>query len=561
MQAVFAKYRDLLPFVIITAIFMAVWTYFFNGMLYDDAYIAFRFSSNWAMGQGPVWNPGENPIEGFSSFAWVLIGALFQLVGILPHIIMPWVGMASWFVMSAVVLPKAITAITNADDANDFLPKTAHYLTFLAVTANSAIGFQAFHGLETAMFSFAILLVVYQALVSHSVQDYLKLAVCSLFLVTVRPDGAAVLVPVWLIAFLLSPGSRKSVVIGGLVAVALVGIYSVAKWLYFGYPVPNTFYIKEGTDTLAGQNYVQDYATLLAPLLVFLLYACGRLGLVRALTDKMFMLLLVPAVLICAAYLGINPILGNVYRFLIPTFPLFVLAGLRACALAKNPSPADDSQPQPRFPLSTETLVFFMVAAIAIGLLFNIKVYRQYVFLQNYFGAIDKTLVKRGHQLKEASKLSPAPLLATGDIGAIPYFSNLPTFDIIGLADETIAHEGLTHDYIKTRKPDLLILQDLDVTKNQLILACGPQGYFNPLLFVDGKEVSLNMTFYTKVLDAPERAHNGKGSTYQLVTTPGFREDYEPVLFWAFNDTRYYVFVRKAYPQFDKLVEILKNVD
>lgn len=558
MHSLFEKYRNLFPFIIVTAIFLAAWIYFFNGMLYDDAYIAFRFSSNWANGYGPVWNPGENPIEGFSSFAWVLIGALFQLVGILPHVIMPWVGVAAWFVTSAVLLPKAMTAISNANEADDFLPKTARWLTFLAVTANSAIGFQAFHGLETALFSFAILLVVYQALVSKNVRDYLWLAVFSLFLVTVRPDGAAVLVPVWLIAFLLSPGSRKAVVIGGLVAVGLVGIYSGAKWLYFGYPVPNTFYIKEGTDTLAGQNYVEDYLTLLAPLMVFLLYACGRLGLVRALTDKLFLLLLVPATLICVAYLGINPILGNVYRFLIPTFPLFVLAGLRACALAQNPSPADDA-PQPRFALSTETLMFFMVAAIAIGILFNVKVYRQYAFLQNYFGAIDKTLVYRGHHLKAAAALSPAPLLATGDVGAIPYFSTLPTLDIIGLADETIAHKGLTHAYIKARKPDLLILQDLDVTKNQLILACGPQGYNNPLLDVDGKEIQLNMTFYTKVLESPEFAHNGKGSTYQLVTTPGFKEDYEFILFWKFNDTRYYAFVRRAYPQFDKLVEILKK--
>lgn len=552
MQAAFDKYRNLLPFIIITAIFLAAWIYFFNGMLYDDAYIAFRFSSNWAMGHGPVWNVGENPIEGFSSFAWVLIGTLFQLVGLLPHIIMPWVGVAAWFLANAVLLPKMMDSV-NPEQGG--LSKPVKWLTFLGLAANSAISFQAFHGLETALFSFAILLFVYQALVSQSVRDYIWMAVFSLFLVTVRPDGAAVIAPVWLIAFLLSPGSRKAVVIGGLVSVGLIGAYSVGKWLYFGYPVPNTFYIKEGTDTLAGQNYVQDYATLLSPVLLFLLYACGRLGLVRALTDKLFMILLVPGVLICAAYLGINPILGNVYRFLIPTLPLFVLAGLRACALA-----ADDlSQQTPRFSLKTETLLLFMVAALGVSVLFNVKVYRQYVFLQNYFGAIDKTLVRRGLQLQAANKLSPAPLLATGDVGAIPYFSNLPTFDIIGLADETIAHEGLTHEYIKARKPDLLILQDLDVTRNQLILACGPQGYNNPFLFVDGKEVQLNMTFYTKVLDTPEIAHNGKGSTYQLVTAPGFREGYEPVLFWAFDDTRYYVFVRKAYPQFEKLVEILKK--
>src|SRR6188472_4091883 len=111
MKATLTKYRNLFPFVLITALFLAVWIYFFNGMLYDDAYIAFRFSSHWAAGQGLVWNVGENPAEGFSSFAWVLIGAFFQLLAIPPHIIMPWVGVAAWFVASALLLPKMTDAI------------------------------------------------------------------------------------------------------------------------------------------------------------------------------------------------------------------------------------------------------------------------------------------------------------------------------------------------------------------------------------------------------------------------------------------------------------------
>jgi hypothetical protein len=550
MKSIFAKYSYLLPYILITLVFLALWIYFFNGMLYDDAYIAFRYSSNWASGHGPVWNVGENPAEGFSSFAWVLIGAAFQLVGILPHIIMPWVGVASW-VLSLLLLPKMLDALSPAGG----LSKTVKLLTFAGLATNSAIGFQAFHGLETALFALAILLFIYQALVSQTTQDYLKLAFLSLLIISVRPDGAAVIGPVWLVAFLLSPGSRKAVGIGGLAAVGLIGAYSGIKWAYFGYPVPNTFYIKEAADILAGQNYVIDYLTLLAPILLFLLYACGRLGLVRTFTDKPLLMLMLPAVLICVAYLGINPILGNVYRFLIPTLPLFVLAGLRAVVLAKS-QPA--AEPQPRFSLSTETLIFFTIAAMLVNILFNVKVYRQYAFLQGYFGAIDKTLVKHGLGLKAASALSPAPLLATGDIGAIPYFSNLPTLDIIGLADETIAHQGLTHDYIQSRQPDLLILQDLDVTKNSLILACGPQGYTNPLLDVDSKQVSLNMVFYSKILEAPAMAHNGKGSTYQIVTTPSFTADYEFILFWNFNQTRYYVFIRRGYPQFDALAKLIK---
>ena len=549
------KHKSLLFFFFASILFLAVWIYLFNGLIYDDAYIAFRFSSNWATGHGPIWNVGENPVEGFSSFAWVLIGTIFQLVGILPHVIMPWVGVAAWLA-SALLLPKMIDAVNPGEHTR--LDQAIKILTFLALIANAAIGFQAFHGLETSLFLLLILLFVYQALISHTTRDYIKLAVFSLFLITARPDGAAVILPIWALAFLLSPGERKNVLIGAFVSIGLIGLYSGAKWLYFGYPVPNTFYIKEATDGLAGESYVKDYLTLLSPLLIFLVYACGRLGLVRVITDKMFMFLITPSILFCVAYLGINPILGNVYRFLIPTLPLFILAGLRVYFLAKN-QPEDLPRQKLRLSLGSEALLFFALALITINVFFNFKVYRDYAFLRYYSSATNENLKPHGIELKAANALSPVPLLATGDIGAIPYFSNLPTLDVIGLADETIAHQGLTHAYIQARKPDLLILQDVSVTKNTLLLECGPQGYDNPLVDVDGKKVSLNMNYYSKVLDDPASAHTGKGSTYQIFTTPNFTADYEFILAWKYGDGRYYVFVRRAYPKFDELVNILKT--
>jgi hypothetical protein len=558
MKTIFAKYRNLIPLVLITGFFLVLWNYFFNGFIYDDSYIAFRFSSHWATGLGPVWNAGENPVEGFTSFAWVLIGAILQLFGLLPHVIMPWVGVASWFIAIAIILPKLIEVVSANLNAGSFFPRAVKILVFVALAANSAIGFQAFHGLETALFSLAILLVVYQAVLSQTIGDYIKLAALSLFLFSVRPDGAAILLPVWVVAFLLSPGSRKNIFIGALVTAGLIGMYTAAKWAYFGYPVPNTFYIKEATDSLAGQSYVQEYVILLAPLLIFLVYASGRLGLSRTLTDKPFMILITPAALFTAAYIGIDPILGNIYRFLIPTLPLFVLAGLRLYLLAASPAKEETTpnESKPRF--ATEAFLFFALAIITVNVLFNVKVYLQYGFLQSYFGAIDNTRVQHGLQLQAADKLSPKPLLATGDIGAIPYFSDLPTMDLIGLADETIAHQGLTHEYIQSRQPDLLILQDFYVTGSSKVLACGPQGYENPLLDINDKSVNLDIARYTKVLDNPSRSHTGKGSTYQIATTPGFAADYEFIMFWDFGGDHYYIFVRKAYPQFEALVNIVK---
>jgi hypothetical protein len=47
----------------------------------EDAYITFRYASNWANGLGPVYNPGER-VWGFSSPLWTALLALFAKTGL-----------------------------------------------------------------------------------------------------------------------------------------------------------------------------------------------------------------------------------------------------------------------------------------------------------------------------------------------------------------------------------------------------------------------------------------------------------------------------------------------
>jgi hypothetical protein len=42
----------------------------------DDAYIIFRYSRNLAAGFGLAWDPGAAPVEGYTSFLWVMIMAV-----------------------------------------------------------------------------------------------------------------------------------------------------------------------------------------------------------------------------------------------------------------------------------------------------------------------------------------------------------------------------------------------------------------------------------------------------------------------------------------------------
>ena len=61
----------------------------------DDAYISWRYGANLAAGHGLAWNPGEpSPVEGYSEFAWVLLAAAVQGLGLAPDLVLPYFRLA-----------------------------------------------------------------------------------------------------------------------------------------------------------------------------------------------------------------------------------------------------------------------------------------------------------------------------------------------------------------------------------------------------------------------------------------------------------------------------------
>lgn len=555
------RYRLKLISVLVAILLLVVWKSIFFGWVFDDSYIAYRFSDNWATGIGLTWNPGEDPVEGFTSFAWVLIGAIFQrFLGIPPHISMVFVGIISWFALIAFLLPKMIETITPSPNENNVVSSSLlGLMTVLTLSLNPYLSFNAFHGLETALHGLIFAVVVYFALGNSTIKNEVALVTASFISVMVRPDAFAFVLPLWGIRFVYceSSNQRRRIITGFLALAITLGIYSLIKWWWFGYPFPNTFYIKQGS-ILSGLDYVTSYFIALSPVWLIIAFTAGRAGISKLLRDKTFILLSVPAVIFCFAYIKFTPIMGNGYRFLIPTLPVIILACLRAYILSET-----NFRPVilgkwiiPRF--ITETFIIFSLVSFSIVSVFGFQMYREYGGLKSYFRRIEQTLVSAGQNLNNARVLSPPPLLATGDIGAIPYFSKLPTMDIIGLADETVAHDGLTHEYILRRNPDLLILQDLFLLRIPQAEGGNPGDDSNIVTYINGLSYALDISKYRGVRNEPEKSHNGAGSTFQVVTIPSFRSNYIYITDWNFGPDRYYVFIRRDYDQLDELIRILQ---
>ncbi|HET6372478.1 MAG TPA: hypothetical protein VFG76_04175, partial [Candidatus Polarisedimenticolia bacterium] len=61
------------------AMFLAVTTLYYGHGFFDDSLIGLRYVKNLVEGHGLAWNPGEAPVEGFSSLGWILLLAAFRV--------------------------------------------------------------------------------------------------------------------------------------------------------------------------------------------------------------------------------------------------------------------------------------------------------------------------------------------------------------------------------------------------------------------------------------------------------------------------------------------------
>ncbi len=69
----------------------------------DDDYIVYRYAGNWLEGLGPVFNPGEDPVDGVTSPGWFLAAAAGLMAGLSPEFWTPLVGVVSFGVLVGVV--------------------------------------------------------------------------------------------------------------------------------------------------------------------------------------------------------------------------------------------------------------------------------------------------------------------------------------------------------------------------------------------------------------------------------------------------------------------------
>ena len=371
-----------------------------NGLV-DDAYIQFRYAANLAAGHGPVFNPGQR-IEGASGGLWILVlGALARVLAIDPGIAARLLGL----LMAAATVPVAAAAIRPlAGEAG-----AARAAVLWAAYPTAAL--YGATGLETGAFALALWLAV-----AAATTDSTATAACAGILVaSLRPEGvllAAAALPVWR---LLPRGGRR-VVLWTLGAGAVAAVLRTA---YYGLPVPNSALVKGVTAAagpLEGLAYLGRAALELLPVLLAAAFAARRSG--RTL------LLALPAV----AWTSLVALRGGDWmpgsRYLLPLAVALIL--LAAGAQLRKPA-------------------LFTLAAVAWCAVLLAPAERPTTPVA---GGMWRAMAEHRVQSRwwEAlgtwlgATVPPGTTLAAGPVGALPYASRLPTFDLYGLCSPVVHH-------------------------------------------------------------------------------------------------------------------------
>ena len=245
-------------------------------ILFDDAMISMRYAYNLAHGHGLVWNPGER-VEGFTNPLWVGFMALFHLFSIEASKI-------SFYIQWSGALFLLVTLFFVRGLVEQFTDELLPMLAAVTLTAfyGPLISWNLL-GMEVSILTLiltAVLWIILRNGISRfNPWIYLLLAVSTL----IRLDMAVPYLVILVMMFMVQTEYRRQHLIWGAgMLILFLGGQTLARYLYYGDLLPNTYYLKvtgwpfslrimRGIYTLIWFAYYSNWAFMLLPF-TFLLF-------------------------------------------------------------------------------------------------------------------------------------------------------------------------------------------------------------------------------------------------------------------------------------------------
>ena len=224
----------------------------------DDAYIFFKYGKNIANGDGFVYNPGGERVEGFSSVLWQVIVSSAFIFTRHPQF---WLQ-----ALSLLMISGSIAALWYFIDEGTAVTSRGILLLVWVFGSPSFIIWTGLTLMDTALWSSLLILGTIATLTSRPAKILTLLVP---LIVLTRPEGmlwGLVFIALRFLLIVSQNGVRSSwqAIKWPLVSylVALIGLIGWRLW-YFGYPLPNTYYAKVSPNILynlvQGAIYLRDF--------------------------------------------------------------------------------------------------------------------------------------------------------------------------------------------------------------------------------------------------------------------------------------------------------------
>jgi arabinofuranosyltransferase len=413
--------------------------------LTDDAFISFRYARHLVDGSGLVFNPGEY-VEGYTNLLWVLIMAAVYWLGL----DMPLLSR----VISTLCAAGLVVSMAGFSRSY-FHGQPCAWISFLApllLALNPLFSHTVGFGLETVFFSLLVWWSVasYLNLESGNASPWATGALLGLAYLS-RPEAvlwAGCLVAIDVVGLLQR--ERRAVRLEKLVRYLgtfglIAALHLLWRVYYYGDLLPNTFYVKAGSNWFWGWLAVRSFV-LGNGLLPLIAIAATPLVLRRRWAICVW--------LVVTLYLGLVLRSGG-SRYLYPLLPLvyLLIQELFRAVMAMGGR-------GPKLLAAAGLCALFLAGVISEG-----NRATGATRFSRFTNAEAATLARC---LRDATE--PGDRIALIPAGVIPYYSERAVVDMLGLTDRHIGRRGklsrtslLWHqrsdsDYVLDRQPRVILV-------------------------------------------------------------------------------------------------------